>query len=371
MRSSRLLLFSLLGIGLPVAAHALSLGELRVLSPAGLPFQASTELMLEEGEEVRSLSVGSVGDYALVKIPRPELVDQIQARIKQQGDKTIIWLQGGQPLQGGDGVILLHIASNQRTYLPFFRLPGRREGVAASKSSPRPPSSTTATTHKRAAASTAQLEAPLPPPTEPSAPSERISASDRQYGPVRRGETLTSIARSIAQQSGLHPLQVEAAIWRANAPQFTLQNMNGLKSGVMLRIPTTEEMAQVTANEARALRQDHKSDWKKPLAQRRLLPFSPMPPPDNALQQTKSERAPASSRLIDSTRRKERPTAAETTGGGALAQITQQLRAIQTLLEKNQNQLEVLTQRVTALEGNQDMFKKIDRRLSVLEERMR
>ncbi|MBF0097192.1 MAG: hypothetical protein HQM04_11800 [Magnetococcales bacterium] len=369
MRSSRLLLLSLLGLGLPVAAHALSLGELRVLSPAGLPFQASTELILEEGEEVRSLSVGSVGDYALVKIPRPDLADQIQARIKQQGDKTLIWLQGGQPLQGGDGVILLHIASNQRTYLPFFRLPGRREGVTASKGSPRAP--TTATQQKRVATA-AQLEAPLPPPTESAIQTERLSASDRQYGPVRRGETLTSIARSIAQQSGLHPLQVEAAIWRANAQQFTLQNMNGLKSGVMLRIPTSEEMAQLTPNEARLLRQDHKTDWKKPVAQRRLLPFSPLPPAaDGTLQQSKSERTLASSRLIDPTRRKERPASSEPSAGGALAQITQQLRAIQTLLEKNQNQLEMLTQRVTALEGNQDMFKKIDRRLSVLEERMR
>ena len=130
-------------------------------------------------------------------------------------------------------------------------------------------------------------------------------------------------------------------------------------------------MAQVTPNEARTLRQDHKTDWKKPVAQRRLLPFAPLPQADSALQQTKGERTPASSRLIDPTRRKERPATNEAGGGGALAQITQQLRAIQTLLEKNQNQLEMLTQRVTALEGNQDMFKKIDRRLSVLEERMR
>ncbi|WP_130472497.1 type IV pilus assembly protein FimV [Candidatus Magnetaquicoccus inordinatus] len=366
MRSSRLFLFSLLGIGLPVAAHALSLGELRVLSPGGLPFQASTELFLEEGEEIRSLSIGSVGDYALVKIPRPELADQVHAKIKQQGDKTLIWLQGSQPLQGGEGVILLHISSNQRTYLPFFRLPGRKEGLSASKNSNRPATVDAAPpkqshapqqVEKRNTAAT-QLETPLP------------TSADRQYGPVRRGETLTSIARTIAQQSGLHPLQVEAAIWRANPQQFTLQNMNGLKSGVMLRIPTSTEMAQLTAQEARSLRMDHIADWKKPLTQRRLLPFTPMPS-SASLQQSKSERPPASSRLIDNSR-KEAPAASNNSGGsGTLTQITKQLRAIQTLLEKNQYQLETLTQRVTALEGSQEMFKKIDRRLSVLEERMR
>ncbi|MBF0185644.1 MAG: hypothetical protein HQM06_14835 [Magnetococcales bacterium] len=348
-------MFTLLGIGLPVAAHALTMGELRIISPGGLPFQANAELLLEKDEEIRSLSIGSVGDYALVKIPRPELADQLTVRIKQQGDKTLVSLQGSRPLQGGDGVILLHIASNQRTYLPFFRLPGRKEAVTASKTPPPRTTGSVPAAKQSKSATDTQPEAPLSTP------------SDQQYGPVRRGETLFSIARVIAQHTGLHPLQVETAIWRANPQQFTLQNMNGLKSGVMLRIPNPTEMAKINANEARTIRHDHVADWKKPIAQRRMLPFAPLPPPDSALQTAQTERAPASQRLIDNTRREKAPSA----GSGPLAQITQQLRAIQTLLEKNQNQLEMLTQRVSALEGNQDMFKKIERRLSVLEERMR
>lgn len=77
----------------------------------------------------------------------------------------------------------------------------------------------------------------------PSPPSEDQLSGDA-YGPVQRGETLWSIANSLARNSSATPEQIVRGLFRAN-PQAFAGSINALKAGTILRIPTPEYLAQL------------------------------------------------------------------------------------------------------------------------------
>ncbi|MBF0462857.1 MAG: LysM peptidoglycan-binding domain-containing protein [Magnetococcales bacterium] len=365
MRRVLFLLHLLLIVGCPFVANALSLGELQMLSQPGQPFQASIELTLDDGELIQSLAVGSVSDYTLVNIARPAIANSIVAQIKQQGGRSVIWLRGSEPMPGDDSVILLHILSNKRTYFPFFRVPrqvGVPGAVAATGAIPAD-KPVTPLRHDHPARSTAPpLKAAATADTADGG-SQKSAAQESKYGPVRTGETLSSIARSVAKGAA-STLQVEVAIWRRNPDQFVLHNMSGLKVGDMLVIPSPEEMARIDTQEAARLRAAHIAEWKKPVAQRAPSPASQ---PGLLLD---AETRPAKADLAG-TEPTPGPVHSSKSAQAPLERITAQLKTIQDILEKNEGQLDMLVKRVTVLENGQDYFKQFDQRLSVLEERIK
>lgn len=84
-------------------------------------------------------------------------------------------------------------------------------------------------------ASAPAISAPLP--------SEDQLSGDA-YGPVQRGETLWSIANALAHDSSAAPEQIAKGLYRAN-PRAFAGNINALKAGTVLRIPTPEYLAQL------------------------------------------------------------------------------------------------------------------------------
>ncbi len=367
MRRASFFFSALFVVGLPLVANALTLGEWRVVSQPGQPFQAKADLMLDDKETIQSLTIGSDRDYALIHIARPDGVDRLTVQIKQEGEQAIVWLKSPVVMRHPDAVILLRIASNQHTYLPFFRMPATEVSPATVTEPARPGRRQTATTR----AKTVEKTATTPKETADSESTEIPQTGDqktgdqrKKYGPVRSGETLTSIAHTVARGTGVPPIQAETAIWQHNPEQFTLHNMNGLKIGGLLVIPSLEEMARINPDEAQRLWNNHVAEWQKPVAQRKPSPLPlPVPPtgattPDARTEN--SQRTPTAPLPNPN-----RPVKAEP---NPLHQIVGQLQSILSLLEKHQTQLETLTQRVSALEGNQDFVKKIDQRLSNLEE---
>ncbi|MBF0161516.1 MAG: hypothetical protein HQL88_04435 [Magnetococcales bacterium] len=349
-------LVALLLVALPTTAPALTLGELQILSSSGQPFRASAELLLEEKESIRTVRMGSASDYALVKIARPAMAAQMSAELKQQGEKTVIWLQGPAPVQEDEPVILLHIASNQQTYLPFFRVQGAQKNSAqtsvtdqpsppaAGQEAANPPEDMPLPAPKARRPATQQAEKPTPTPQPPAIAPAVDEGGEQRYGPVRYGETLTRIAQGIQRPSSLSLFQAEVAIWQRNPEQFTDNNMNGLKQGGMLQLPTAAEMARIDPQSALQTRNAHLSAWQQ---------ASHSPRPEQGA-------SPAN-------KKPEGKTASEASTAGSLQQISTQLRTIHHALEKNQSQFDLLLQRVSALESKQDLYQHFEQRLSTLE----
>ncbi len=113
----------------------------------------------------------------------------------------------------------------------------------------------------RPAAAAAPAAPRAPKPAAP-APEPR-KASGGEYGPVEAGETLSAIARTESAGSGVTHNQMMLALLKHNPDAFYRNNINALKRGAILRIPSaTEAKAIGSASEAAALAQSQIEDWR-------------------------------------------------------------------------------------------------------------
>jgi pilus assembly protein FimV len=110
-----------------------------------------------------------------------------------------------------------------------------------------------------AAATPRATAAPKPAPAAP-APSA-AAASHGQYGPVKAGQTLSGIARSTAP-AGVDVQQMMLALQQANPDAFYRNNINALKRGAVLRVPSTTEAQATALAAALAEVRRQNSDWR-------------------------------------------------------------------------------------------------------------
>jgi pilus assembly protein FimV len=96
--------------------------------------------------------------------------------------------------------------------------------------------------------------APVPAPPKPTAATE--------YGPIKRGETLSGIAAR-TRPEGVSLEQMLVGIFRSNPEAFINNNMNLVRAGRTLRIPDREELAALEQREAAAEIRVHTADWRK------------------------------------------------------------------------------------------------------------
>ncbi|MBS0298603.1 MAG: LysM peptidoglycan-binding domain-containing protein [Proteobacteria bacterium] len=83
----------------------------------------------------------------------------------------------------------------------------------------------------------------------------------KSYGPVKRGDTLSSIARQVLP-AGVDLNQMLVALYHANRDAFIADNMNLLKTGTVLKIPEKNEIAAVDASTAQAEIKMQTADWR-------------------------------------------------------------------------------------------------------------
>jgi pilus assembly protein FimV len=190
------------------------------------------------------------------------------------------------------------------------------------------------------------------------------------YGPTRPGESLTTIARPLARKYGVSPFQAQVALWRRNPGQFVQANMNGLKSGCQLVIPAAPEFSKTSSEEAGQLLLSHGTEWKKPYAHRKIMGAHAGAATSTA-QRESSGKAFAEERPVQFSPPGEEQTTSRGPESLPLDQISNRLQSIVHLLEKNQNQMDSLMQRVSAMESKHEMFKQFEQRLSVLEGRIK
>jgi len=80
------------------------------------------------------------------------------------------------------------------------------------------------------------------------------------YGPVNRGDTLSSIARQVLPD-GVNLNQMLVALYRANRDAFISSNMNLLRAGTILKIPEKNEITAIDASTAKAEIKMQVGDW--------------------------------------------------------------------------------------------------------------
>jgi FimV-like protein len=159
------------------------------------------------------------------------------------------------------------------------------------------------------------------PPETPSTSTPAYQPGDT-YGPVAPGEGLWGIALKVRPDPNITREHMMQALFEANPQAFTSAGVNGLRSGVLLRIPTFQEIADLTGSTA--ARQRAEAEQPTMLAARdaatsipeesagladgdlQVFPLAPVPVFEPAPVETPSPAAPDESLAVES-----EPTAPE------------------------------------------------------------
>ncbi|MGY3040708.1 pilus assembly protein FimV [Rhodanobacter sp. TND4EL1] len=242
-------------------AMAMDLGKIQVKSALGQPLLAEIPLHPDNPAELQGLTVqlASSEEFARAGIVGGRTSIPLHFSVTKAGDsRSVIRITSSAPVDDPFLDLLIEVngkaGKSVREYAILLDPPNAMSAapIAASPAPARP------VQHARPAA-------PAPVASEPKAatPTRTPAAptSSGQLGPVERGQTLSGIARNVAP-SGVDVQQMMLAIKQANPDAFYRDNINALKSGAVLRVPTSAEAQAMTMAAAAAEVRRQNSDWR-------------------------------------------------------------------------------------------------------------
>lgn len=297
-------------LALPSLAQALGLGGIEVKSGLNEPLNAEIQVIQAVPGEADGLSVGlaSADDFARVGIDRGR-VDTPLSFVVGRGSagQTVIKVTSDKPVREPFLNFLLEVNWSKGRLLreytvlldPPVSAPARRMAQAPSTPvatspvreappapvqpvartepaapapAPRPapaptpaPAPAPTPAPAPAPAPTVAAPAPTPAPAPAPAPAPRpapAAAPAGDYGPVAQGETLWEIAQSTRPAGVTDMNRLMLAILRMNPNGFYEDNINALKRGAILRIPTAADVNAITVAEATEAVRSQNEIWR-------------------------------------------------------------------------------------------------------------
>lgn len=255
---------------MPWVADAAGLGRLTVLSALGQPLNAEIDLVSVRNEELSTLSVrlASPDMYRQANLQYGAALIGLRLSIeKRSGGQPYVKVISTRPVQEPfiDLLIELNWSTGRitREYTALLDPPGFGSAVAEIA----PPAARTAPAPSAAAV-----------PARPVAPATAVAGA-KEYGPIKRGETLGKIAASLKPE-GVTLEQMLIGLYRSNPDAFINKNLNLVKSGRILRVPEREELAAVPQQEALKEYRTQVADWNS--YRRQLADAAPAAPESRA-----------------------------------------------------------------------------------------
>ena len=231
------------------AAGAAGLGQLTVLSALGQPLLAEIELTSVSKEEAGNVSVrlAPASAFRQANIEFNPSLANLRFAVEQRGNRQVVRITSSQPMNEPFVDVLLEVNSNGsrllREYVVLLDPAGSRRAQPA-ETAPAP-AATPAAPAAQAARQPASRAAPA------AAPAAENSASGDSY-PVKRGDTLAAIAGQVKPE-GVSLDQMLVALQKANPNAFVGNNINRLRTGQILSVPSAEAARSVSNSEARRI----------------------------------------------------------------------------------------------------------------------
>ena len=298
------ILAGILGLAAPFAAQAAGLGRLTVLSPLGSPLNAEIEIVsLQPGEEDNlSARLASADAYQQAGIEPSSALRTVRFAIVKRDGRPVLRVTSTAPVNDPFMDLLVDLEWNggrlTREYTVLLDPPELKgpQTIAAAPQKPATPIAQPlppleATPKPQAAAPVQDSGAPVQdsgapvqdsgapvqdsgaPVQDAAAPAQgrgapvqdapakpQRSAGANSYD-VKRGDTLGAIARANLPQ-GVSLNQMMIAIYRANPDAFLRENINLVRAGRTLNMPTADELSGVSLAEANQLVQAHRTEWE-------------------------------------------------------------------------------------------------------------
>jgi pilus assembly protein FimV len=255
---------ALLGLS-GTAAHALSLGRLTVQSALGEPLRAEIDIPGITAEEAASLKAGPALPDAFVAagLDYNPAMPGLQATLQRRADgRAYLRLTSSRTINDPFIDLILEATWSQgrivRDYTLLLDPPALRKAPVAPTlaQSSTPPVVTNLPAKTAPAASEsprtlAPAAAAKPATTRPAASATKAPASTDEVT-VQRGDTAGRIANNL-RPAGVSLDQMLVALQRANPDAFINDNLNRIKAGAVLSVPSREAAQSVSTAEASKL----------------------------------------------------------------------------------------------------------------------
>jgi pilus assembly protein FimV len=220
-------------------AGAVGMGRVNVMSSIGQRLLVEIEIIAATKEERGTLSakLGSARAYERSSFPMGAAgASGLRVSVEKRANgEPYIRVTSAQPINEPFVNLLIELSSQSGPIsreIAVLLDPPEITFAQAAEAAPRPPSA---------------LAEPLKPTPAPAAVA--VAAADTEYGPVRRGETLSRIASRVRPQDATLE-QTMLGIFRNNPAAFINNNMNLLKVGHRLRIPAPDQLTALPQKES-------------------------------------------------------------------------------------------------------------------------
>lgn len=242
----------------PLAGHALGLGEIELRSALNQPFAADIPLALDPSDDPAAVQVrlAPPETFARFGLDRPAFLADLRFAVDAGAGSPVIRVASGRPVSEPFVSILLEVTWPKGRLLreytvlldpPAFAAPAAPP-VAAPAAVPAP------RVVERAPAAA--------PPAAPPPPATAAGDDGSTYGPVQPNETLWVIASRVRPDATVSVNQAMLALFRAN-PEAFAGNINRLRAGAILRVPAAGEMAAISGADAEV--RDQMASWRASL----------------------------------------------------------------------------------------------------------
>ncbi|HEY3859649.1 MAG TPA: FimV/HubP family polar landmark protein, partial [Gammaproteobacteria bacterium] len=318
MSKKLIVLLALVSAALPVAANALGLGEIKLNSALNDKFNADIPVVGATSDELDSLDVKLAGmsQFTQAGLDRPDVLSQLQFVVVRNSDGTsYIHITSNAAVREPFLDFLVDANWNNgeliREYTVLLNPPAFQTANAAptapAPAAAQPAQAPAASTAAPVAAAPVPVPVPVPTPatqatapvatppaaqapaevaaapqpaapvpsaastpapaaSPPAAPAPSVEQAPAQralgtnYGPIHRGETLSSIAKSV-RPDGVTLNQMMIAIYQAN-PEVFMHNINRMKSGYILRMPTASDAQAMSVTDANSEVRAQMQAWR-------------------------------------------------------------------------------------------------------------
>lgn len=246
-----IILFSLYVVLSPGLASALGLGQLKVQSALNENLHAEIELITVSDEELKTLKAG-LAENILFQTNRLPVTDELKSLtfgIVGVGRKHYIRIDSSQPFTQANTSFFLKVESSSGVLVRKYKI------VLSSNLKP-------------AVSAVVQM---------PDQAKEKSGQAKAVRVVVSNGQTLWSIASQYTVASDVSGSQMMLAIQTVNPDAFNVSNINELKKGSVLIIPTLAEARSIKPAQALNQVKQQVQQWKQHRALQASIPNTRLP----------------------------------------------------------------------------------------------
>ncbi len=334
---------AMLGAFASTQVVALGLGEIELNSALNQPFNAEVQLLSATDAELDELkvSIGSGEAFSKAGIERPIFLNKLKFDVMRKDDgSAVVRVTSRDVVREPFLDFLLELSWSKGRLLREYTVL-----VDPPVTMPAPAPVAQAPAQATAAAATPSVTRTIPQRQPVYAVPEYTAPGE--YGPTRRNDTLWNIAQQVRPDAGVSVEQTMLGLLQANPEAFVDSNINNLKAGYVLRVPSREQLTLISRGDATREARAQYDAWRAARSPSvAATPTEGVPTSESVAAAGEPVSAPESSLQLVS------PEEADIGGAGdsELAEMQRDLIMANEALEEQRRQGEEMSGRLSMLE---------------------